>query len=457
MPFARRDVARPAQAYPWILLALTWAVVSSAQEASPEKLWLQLPSVSGAMSFESAYGTAERALQKLRLELVLELKGSLSETTDYTIIGRLRADPVFENGHVDGTDFPDVSEATRPLRIGETAELELREAYVRSTWDDWHFTLGKQQIVWGLADGLKVIDVVNPQDLREFILVDFENSRIPLWAVNAERPIGDWNLQLVWVPDKSYYMLPRVDSEFELTAGVPPVPPGFHLEFESPDRPSRFFADSDAGLRLSTFKSGWDITFNYLYHYDDVPTFSRKFGLTAEGPAVRVQPEYARSHLFGGTASKAFGDFTLRLEYGLFLDKHFPTGSLLDRDGVVEGTNLSYMIGLDWFGIENTVVSFQVFQDWFSNDAEGLARDEMQTYTTLALQRRFIRDTLMVESIWFQDLNHGDGLIRPKITYAVNDALSVYAGVDYFYGSEKGFFGQFDAKDRVYGGLTWRF
>ena len=437
------------------------ALFSTRSYSQPEEShagWrLQLPSPSGTVSFESAYGSAENELQKLRLDLVLKLTGTISDTTDYTVIGRLRVDPIFNNGHIEGTDFPDLSEATRMLRVGETAELELREAYIRTTWNNWHFTLGKQQIVWGVADGLKVIDVVNPQDLREFILTDFENSRVPLWAVNAERPFGDWNLQLIWTPDKSYYILPRQGSEFEFTSGTPSVPRGFHLDIDPPARPSRFLADSDAGIRLSTFKAGWDLTFNYLYHYDDVPAFPRSFRFTMDGPTVVVSPEYERSHLIGGTASKAFGDVTLRVEYGLFLDKYYPTRSLFDRDGVVKGDDFSYMVGLDWFGIKNTVVSVQMFQDWFTNTGKGVERDEVQTYTTFVVQHRLLNDTLTLEAVWFQDINHGDGLIRPKATYALNDRLSLYVGVDYFFGSDKGFFGQFDSKDRIYGGLTWSF
>ena len=36
-----------------------------------------------------------------------------------------------------------------------------------------YFTFGKQQVVWGKADVLKVLDVVNPPSFRELILEDF--------------------------------------------------------------------------------------------------------------------------------------------------------------------------------------------------------------------------------------------------------------------------------------------
>jgi len=48
--------------------------------------------------------------------------------------------------------------------------------------------LGKQQIVWGETDGLKLLDVMNPQNFREFILDEFEDSRLPLWSVKYTVP-----------------------------------------------------------------------------------------------------------------------------------------------------------------------------------------------------------------------------------------------------------------------------
>ena len=67
--------------------------------------------------------------------------------------------------------------AARRAFIGSIADVELREFYVDVDIHDHVLRVGKQQIVWGEADGLKVLDVVNPQSFREFILADFEDSR----------------------------------------------------------------------------------------------------------------------------------------------------------------------------------------------------------------------------------------------------------------------------------------
>jgi len=83
----------------------------------------------------------------------------------------------------------------------------LREFYIDTMIEDsaigsWDIRLGKQQVVWGTADGVKFLDIINPTDYREWGQNTMEDSRIPLWMVTAETSIGDdSSLQLVWVPD----------------------------------------------------------------------------------------------------------------------------------------------------------------------------------------------------------------------------------------------------------------
>jgi len=74
----------------------------------------------------------------------------------------------------------------------------LRELYVDTTAFGWDLRLGKQQVVWGTADGIKLLDIVNPTDFRELNQAPQEDSRIPVWMINGERNVGDsGNLQLI--------------------------------------------------------------------------------------------------------------------------------------------------------------------------------------------------------------------------------------------------------------------
>ena len=58
-------------------------------------------------------------------------------------------------------------------------EIELREFYLEAIRGRVILHSASSSRM-GKADGFKVLDVANPQSFQEFILEDFDNSRIPL-------------------------------------------------------------------------------------------------------------------------------------------------------------------------------------------------------------------------------------------------------------------------------------
>jgi len=78
----------------------------------------------------------------------------------------------------------------------------LRELYIDTEVGDEENPIairaGKQQVVWGTADGMKLLDVLNPTDWREFAQNTMEDSRIPVWMVNTEGDLeSGGNAQLI--------------------------------------------------------------------------------------------------------------------------------------------------------------------------------------------------------------------------------------------------------------------
>ena len=74
----------------------------------------------------------------------------------------------------------------------------LRELYIDTKLGDVSIRAGKQQVVWGTADGMKLLDIINPTDYREMAQNSMEESRIPVWMLNAEKYLdnGD-NVQMI--------------------------------------------------------------------------------------------------------------------------------------------------------------------------------------------------------------------------------------------------------------------
>lgn len=348
---------------------------------------------------------------------------------------------------------------SKPLFIGNSSEFELREFYLEFPSDNYYFTLGKQQVVWGKADGLKVLDIVNPQSYREFILEDFDDSRIPQWMANIETNIGEWDAQFLWIPDQSYHILATDDALYRPTSSLllPQAQAGVSVEVKPFKRPARTLMDSDVGLRLSRFWKGWDLSLNYLFQYDNFALLHQRRSLTANGLHVEIEPQYRRTHVLGGSFSNAFDNWVLRGELAYFSDRYFLAEGLSDSDGIVKGKEMSYVIGLDWAGLENTLISGQLFQSVALHRQSATVRDKTDSTLSLLVNHTLLNETVELRLIWLANTNIGDGLFRLRATYEWQDNLKTWVSSDTYYGSEEGIFGQFNDNDRLTVGIEMAF
>lgn len=409
---------------------------------------------------EAEWGLGLRDARSQKLELVVEpeVQVDLGRGMDLTAIGRIRTDAFdrLEPGHPHPVE---VSSLSRRGFWGDHVDFALRELFLEAPLGPAFLTVGKQQIVWGQADGLKVLDLVNPQDFREFILDDFEDSRIPLWAIRAEVPVGPVLAELVYVPDPTFHELPEPGSVYEFTAPrfLPPAREGFATALRPLERPRRLLADGDAGMRLSTRAAGLDLALAYLYRYDDRPVFRGEPGLSPLGPTYFFTPEYERTHVIGGSLAGAFGDFTVRAEAAWSTDRYLSTTDPRERDALLVEPELGTVLGLDWYGLRDTLLSAQVFQSWIPASAPGILRDRLDTTLTFLARRSFRHDRLRLEAMWLHNLNDGDGLARPRVVVELRDGVEAWVGADVFYGAAEGTFGEFDAADRVVMGMRWGF
>jgi len=430
---------------------------------SPAAIWPNQSVAEGsffdAMEFRGlaetsvAIETHDGDLQKWDLVFKPELNWRLSSDIRLTAIGRIRIDPVdkLEPGRPRNQGSFN-SPATRRRFAGEAADFELREFFLDAYVGRAALRVGKQQIVWGQADGLRVLDVVNPLDFREFILPEFEDRRIPLWTFNAEVPIGDWTAQFIWIPDHSYDALPEPGATFSFTTPlfVPHPDPVLigagPVVINEQRRPNRFIRDDDYGARLTAFLGGWDISLNYFYHYQDQAV---QFQHRIPGGGVAIEPEYRRTHLVGGTFSNAFGDFTLRGEVGYSTDRYFLTRNPGDEDGVIETGALGYVLGLDYQYDADLRVSGQLFQSTLMDRPGGTVRDRVESQATLLVEKEFLNDRLTASLLAIQSLNDGDGVVQADLEYEYRSNVILKLGFDVFYGDRDGLFGEFDDADRV--------
>ena len=401
---------------------------------------------SGLLETELAVGTSSGHTQKSEFLLTPEIAVGLTPTTRLTLITQFRGDTSdhLEPGKPAQRNRSSISER---LLQGNHLSGELREAYIDTEIGNTFLRIGKQQVVWGQADGLKVLDVLNPQSFREFILDDFDDSRIALWTVNAEIPIGGAFLQLLWIPDQTYDDIPEAGATFAFTSPqiIPELPAGIPITNSTFEKPSRFFADSDVGTKLAWFVDGWDLSLNYAYHYSDRPVVRHRIS----SAGISIKQNYERSHLLGGTASNVFGDITIRGEFGYSSDRFYLTTAQTDDHGVISTGEFTYVLGLDYQGWTDWFISTQLFQSVVTTSATGMIRDKVDTTVTLLVQRDFLNESIQAEALLIQNLNQGDGLLQASLEYEWSTNIRLKLGADIFYGNSNGLFGQFKQKDRI--------
>ncbi len=390
-------------------------------------------------------------VSKLKTLGWLEGKYTFSDAANVRITTRGAYDAVFE-----ATDrYP------ANVERDQKTELSLREAIVTLSREDLDVRLGRQQIVWGEAIGTFVTDVVNPRDFREFVLPDFTELRIPLWALDFTWRLGPGvNLEGVWTPDTMHNRLPKRGAEFQFA--------GANVRFRNPvvrlpDNPDQFSLDrSEGGARLAVLRAGWDVGLIYYDGADKTPVLFQRRVPRPPGPDVIVlDPQHPRLHIVGATLTKSVASIVARGEVALTVGKRYETADPLDRDGVVRRDTIDYLIGVDYTFFSAVDVSVQLTQKILTGSAANLTRPgvagQVTTSVALRLTTGFFDDALIATLLLIVDAERGDVRVSPRLEYLATRSITVAVGGDFFEGPQRTLYGQFDRNDRLTFTTTWRF
>jgi hypothetical protein len=133
-------------------------------------------------------GSAFKASTAVKIYIDGEMEGGYADGSAYHVEVQLSDDTEAENNG--GMD-------------AYTQRDALREAYIDTELGGYSIRAGKQQVVWGTADGMKLLDAINPTDYSEMAQNQMEDSRMPVWMVNAE---NDGGFQFILSEGKSSYI-----------------------------------------------------------------------------------------------------------------------------------------------------------------------------------------------------------------------------------------------------------
>jgi len=405
------------------------------------------PAVSfkGFVENETAYTYADpvhwsRAVTYLQVAA----SGQINENVKWKATVRGDVDPIYIWSNFYNDD----------VKKDERTGFLFEETYVDASVGDWDFRFGRQQIIWGEVVGLFVADVVSAQNQLEFILPPFDIIRIPQWAARGEYFFGDSHLELVWIPYPTYNNIGKPGADF-YPIQPSSAPPGFTQSFLGEQIPDRNLSHTNYGVRLSTLKSGWDVSGFYYSSEDAAPTFNQTV-LSSATPTVEYQAVHNRIWQAGGTVGKAFGSVVFHAEGVYTSGREYQVTTLTTPNGVVPQNTFEYIFSADFTLPKDLFLNVQLFQNIFFDHDPNLIFDAYETGASILLRGK-IGANLEPEILWIQGLNQGDSLIRPRLTWRPATNWRVAFGFDILNGPPNTVFGRFADRDRVYGEFRYDF
>ena len=333
-------------------------------------------------------------------------------------------------------------------------ELGLREAYLDLYFDNFDLRVGRQQIIYGKAEGVFITDVVSPKDMREFLLPDFDEIRMGITAAKLNYYRGSSTFELVWAP---VFTPTKEPEEGSIWRPVMEFPAPATFDLSAKDVPARL-ENSELFLRYSSLGSRMDLELVGGYFWDDDPGLHLQRHIDPESgqlTGLTVTPEHHRLLMGGGSFSMPVSSFVLRGEAAYYDGKRFQTTDPTIPDALTEKNYLHYMLGID-YSLAGWTLNGQFIQEYIVDHEEGIRQDKFENTMTFLARKDYLRERLWVSFFSYIGLNNGDALLRPSVSYEFTDGFEILGGANIFLGDE-GRFGQFTDNNMVYTKIKFSF
>ncbi|HSC79088.1 MAG TPA: DUF1302 family protein [Chitinolyticbacter sp.] len=321
--------------------------------------------------------------------------------------------------------------------------FDWREFYLARDIGDWSVSAGVQQVVWGRADNLRVFDLVNPLDLRDYVLPDLNDYRIATPMLRANGNLGEWTLEAVYLPYFKPNRYAATGSVYDLGIDAQFAAAGLPILRE--ERPERDFANGEWGAVLSTTRGDVDWSFLAFSTWNDDPIYRYDF---SDPAAPGMVAEYRRQSVFGVSNAIALdGGWVARSE--LTWSPDAPYSRAQDDDGTVRSSTVAWLLGLD-YSWRDWLITGQVSDRWIADWQPDYLTPEHQAFFTLSATGTQLSGRLATRVAYTWMPQHGDGSwLQWRSSYKFTDDWQLEGTLDLLNGKSGGYFGQFRDKDRL--------
>ncbi len=316
--------------------------------------------------------------------------------------------------------------------LKERTGLELREAYLSYAKGNLDLRVGRQIVVWGVADALRVTDCVSPFDYTEFLAQDYDDIRMPVNGLRARYTWRSVTFEAVCNPVADFFILPT-DERNPWAVRLPSVSLPYTIDLES-GKPEKRLRNMEFGGRLTVNLSGIDFSVSALRTWNKLPALA--LVLSDDRQSLRINGHYRRMTMLGADCSLPLGQFVFRGEAAGYMGE--AQGGDLGR-GTARRNTFHALVGVDWYPGDDWNISAQYCHKYASGNLDGLSLRRNAGLATARVSKELLRNTLKLSTFAYIDVANGGIFNRFSTSYSLNDQIELTAGYDYFH-ADKGQF-----------------
>lgn len=298
---------------------------------------------------------------------------------------------------------------------GYESELNLNELNIEgSISTNLDFKIGRQIVVWGKSDAIRITDVLNPLDNRTPGLIDIKNLRLGRFMSKLDYYQDNLKFSTAILHENRFSKNPKFGSDFKKSIDL------------SEDKPNNDLKNTGIALSLTGEFSGYDFGVYFADTYLDKPYFK-------DG----VLQFDNRSKMLGLAYNKVVRSFLLKTEVAYF--NNIKYAGLTDTRSRIDA-----LIGVEYTGISDGSISYELalrkinhYDDIINTQSNNFTQQESYQHA-LRFTQSYLNQTLNLTAIAGVFGKKGDegGFARTSLDYTIDDKLSISGGIiDYIGGS----------------------
>ena len=317
---------------------------------------------------------------------------------------------------------------------------ELQEAYF--TWTSNEFgngltaglKFGRQITAWGKADGIRIADILCPQNLASLGTSNYSESRLGIDAIKGTLSGTYFSADAYWIPFFRPSALPFESWNPIRKALIPSSVGAVPVVLGDISKPELNIANSSYAARVSFWFPAVDFSLYGYYGFDDSPNFMYTPGAMPP-PKITVTGKYYRYGMAGFDLAVPAGAFVIRAESAFFIERALQLGQT-SLGGYKRKNELRALAGFDW-NKNGWMLTAQYYGDVVFAYVDSLARDAYEHGATANFSKTLFSETLTLSCTGLVRLNDLDGFAGLKAKYSLTDEISLALAFDGYFPGPK--------------------